>query len=65
MSMESVPDRPFATMPDAELADEIAFARMHANDGRDMAVRRKQARRLAELLGEQGQRESLKDGLPW
>ena len=55
----SVPDRPFATMPDDELADEIAFARIHANDGRDLVLRRKQARRLAELLSEQGHRQWL------
>ncbi len=62
--MTSVPDRPFARMPDAELADEIAFARIHANEGRDMMVRRAQAQRLAELLSEQGQRNWL-ENLPF
>jgi hypothetical protein len=51
-------------MPDAELADEIAFARIHANEGRDMMVRRAQAQRLAELLSEQGQRNWL-ENLPF
>jgi hypothetical protein len=52
-------------MSDDELADEVAFARLHANEGRDMALRRTQARRLAELLSEQGQRSWLKDGVPF
>jgi hypothetical protein len=63
--VNSVSDRPFATLTDAELADEIAFARIHANEGRDMRLRRAQSKRLAELLSEQGQREWVKDGLPW
>lgn len=59
------PLRPFAAMPDAELRDEIEFARVHATTGKDMAMRRKFGKRLAELMGEQGRRESLRDGLPW
>ncbi len=61
--MSSVPDRPFQAMPDAELADEIAYARIYANS-KDPKIKRKFAARLAELLGESGQREWVQ-GLPF
>ena len=61
--MNSVPDRPFQAMPDAELADEIAYARICANV-KDPKIKRKFAARLAELLGESGQREWV-NGLPF
>jgi hypothetical protein len=63
MTMES--DRPFATMSDAELRDEIAFARVHATTGTDLVMRRKHGKRLALLLDESGHREWVADGLPW
>ena len=65
MTAASTPERPFATMSDAELRDEIAFARIHATTGKDMALRRKAGRKLAELLGESGHREWVADGVPW
>ncbi len=61
--MNSVPDRPFQAMPDAELADEIAHARICAQS-KDQKIKRKFAARLAELLGESGQREWV-NGLPF
>ena len=54
-AIHSVPDRPFQAMPDAELADEIAYARIYAQS-KDPKIKRKFAARLAELLGESGQR---------
>ncbi len=62
-AIHSVPDRPFATMPDAELADEIAHARIYSQS-KDPKIKRKFAARLAELLGESGQREWVQ-GLPF
>ena len=53
--MSSAPDRPFQAMPDAELVDEIAYARICAQS-KDQKIKRKFAARLAELLGESGQR---------
>ena len=61
--IHSVPDRPFQAMPDAELADEIAHARIYAKS-KDQNTKRKFAARLAELLGESGQREWVQ-GLPF
>lgn len=52
-------------MPDAELRDEIAWARIHATSGKDMVKRREFARKLADLLGEAGHREWVADGVPW
>ena len=50
-------------MPDAELADEIAYARIYAQS-KDPKIKRKFSARLAELLGESGQREWVQ-GLPF
>ena len=61
--IHSVPDRPYQAMPDAELADEIAYARICAQS-KDPKIKRKFAGRLAELLGESGQREWVQ-GLPF
>ena len=61
--MSSVPDRPYQAMPDDELADEIAYARIYANS-KDPKIKRKFAGRLAELMGESGQREWVQ-GLPF
>ena len=58
--MSSVPDRPYQAMPDAELADEIAYARIYAQS-KDPKIKSKCAARLAELLGESGQREWVQD----
>jgi hypothetical protein len=52
-------------MSDAELRDEITYARIHATTGTDMPLRRKFGRRLAELLGEASHREWVADGVPW
>lgn len=62
-AIPSIPDRPYQAMPDAELADEIAYARIYAQS-KDPKIKRKFAARLAELLGESGQREWVQ-GLPF
>lgn len=55
--------KPPAEMPDDELADEIAITRIYAQ-GRDLKQARAAKARLAELLGEQGQRGWM-DNLPF
>ena len=60
----SSPDRPFATMPDAELVDEIAYQREIISHAAPKYIRPAQ-NKLAELLGEAGHREWLRDGVPW
>lgn len=61
--MTSAQERPFAGLPDDALRDEIAITRIYAQ-GRDLKQVRAAKARLAELLGEQGQRGWL-DNLPF
>ena len=60
----SSPDRPYATLPDDALADEIAYQREIISHAAPKYIRPAQAK-LAELLGEAGHREWLRDGVPW
>lgn len=61
ISAPAVPDRHYMAMPDAELRDEIAYARIHATTGTDLELRRKSGRKLAELLAEEGRRQTHED----
>jgi hypothetical protein len=51
-------------MPDAELRDEIDYIRDIIAHAAPKYIKPAQ-RKLAELLAEQGHRESLRGGLPW
>ena len=64
MTMTAILDRPFATLSDAALADEIAYQREIISHAAPKYVRPAQAK-LAELLGEVGHREWLRDGVPF
>lgn len=60
-AIPSVPDRPFQAMPDAELADEITWARLHLTSKR-LDQRAKFTDRHGQLLAELALRQTRSTG---
>jgi len=58
----STPD--LQSLSDQELVDEITVAREYITSASDLKLRRKMQAKLADLLGEQGRRQTVED-IPW
>lgn len=53
--------RPYADLPADELADEITVCRECIQTTRDLRLRRQMQGKLAELLAEEGRRQTHED----
>ena len=60
-AIHSVPDRPFQAMPDAELADEIEWTRLHLTSKR-LDQRAKFREKYDALVAEKSWRQTKQTG---